>query len=443
MKKFTIYGSCVTRDIFNFLDNEIYKPEVTIECNPVTTLFGNALDIDRNDINVDTEFINRMIYYCFAKHAMNVVQNADSEYFVFDMACERFPIQTWKYKEAFTSIPVTWNTYQLGNMLRATDKYKDIEISNWHMPDADSKWLEYIEEFCGEILKKYEQHKIILIRLEQVDKVLGKENIYAKSFTANRNEFTAGIDKKELREKQNRLIQQAEEYVLKLIPNCYVIKMPRGVMANTLHHFSEHPLHFVYPYYEYAAEAIKLIAKDREDENESRKVVQKELDFLWKRYNEKFIRINQVINKSEKTKVQFFGSSDLFSALNDKQTIYYENPICDVNVEALLSEPFPMTRKECQNHMSEEEMVRFLNDTNKVNKLQLQCSDAQWLVLDLRSECNNMIVLGAKSDKIIMNSYGHIVKYLFKKHTHIRGGGDWTIQMNGMPGKRSLLASVN
>ena len=40
---FTIYGSCVTRDVFNFLDNEIYYPQVTVEFNPIQTMYAKKI----------------------------------------------------------------------------------------------------------------------------------------------------------------------------------------------------------------------------------------------------------------------------------------------------------------------------------------------------------------------------------------------------------------
>ena len=41
--KFTVYGCCVTRDVFNFLDNEIYTPVLTIGSSPVASVYSNGI----------------------------------------------------------------------------------------------------------------------------------------------------------------------------------------------------------------------------------------------------------------------------------------------------------------------------------------------------------------------------------------------------------------
>ncbi|MBQ3600385.1 MAG: hypothetical protein II992_04170 [Lachnospiraceae bacterium] len=407
---FTVYGSCVTRDVFNFLDNELYYPNVTVEFNPIQTLFDTKFEIDKEYIDVDSSFTNRMIYYNFSKEAKNVLENSKSDYFIFDMTSERLPLQIWSYSGMETMIPVTWNTYCLGNKLRETEKYRSIEIRNWHLPNADKSWQEHIKMFCESIIQRYEPSKIILLSIEQADLLLAKESFSPKSLTMNRNEFTAGIDKRQLREKQNKIIQQAEKYVQEYIPDCWVIKMPQNVIGNARHHFKEHPLHFDYLYYEYVAEAIKLIAKERTEEN--RKLIQKELEFLLLRYNEKFTRIRQIIERAEGTHIQYFGSGILYEALKQSNEIFLDNPICDISMAAVLSEPYAVTRKNCEEFLVEGELTDFLDGANKIHRLRLEYSEAKWLVLDIRSEFQG--VLKMKDNRVIMDTYFDKIHSLIK-----------------------------
>lgn len=401
MKKFALYGSCVTRDVFNFLDNEIYNPVVTVEFNPIRTLFGKKLNIPSSDIDIDTKFTNRMISYNFSKEVIDILKSVESEYFIFDMTSERMPLQTWSYEGEATTVPVNWGTYCLGKELKNTQKYESLSISNWRMADIEREWQEEIQKFCQIILKKYDSSKIILLSLQQVDSILDRETFCTKSLTINRNEFTVGIDKRELREKQNRIIRQAEKYVLDNIPNCWVIKMPNNVIGNATHHFKEHPLHFHYLYYEYAADAIKLIAKERKEKN--REVIQKQLNFLLKRYTEKFTRMNQFVERAGCKKIQYYGCYELLEALRENDTFYLKNPVYNVAMEAILAEPLNITRKELEGKLTDEEQVKFLDDANKICRLSLEYSDAEWLVVDFRSELYGVVNFDNK--KVIMDTY--------------------------------------
>lgn len=413
---FTIYGSCVTRDVFNFLDNEIYYPQVTVEFNPIQTMYAKKFEIEKEYVDIDSPFTNRMVYYNFSKEAKDILSKVNTDYFIFDMSSERLPLQTWINGETSTTVPVTWNTYCLGNNLKTIEKYKKLKILNWHLPNADSDWKENIKKFCDIINEKFIPSNVILLQTEQVDTVIDKESLMFKSLTMNRNEFNVGIDKRTLREKQNRLIKQAEEEVLKNIPNCWLIKFPQNTLGNARHHFKEHPLHYDYLYYEYVAEAIKMIAKNREESDKV--LVQKQLKFLLLRYIDKFERISQLIDKSDCIKVQFCGTSNLYIALKETRELFFLNPICDINMESILSEPYTINRNKCKSYLNENETLELLNDCNKIHKLQLQYSDAKWLVLDFRSEFLKSLRL--KNSTVIMDKYvkpdAQIIEEVFEEN---------------------------
>lgn len=408
--RFTIYGCCVTRDIFNFLDNEIYEPTLTIEFNPISALYGKRLEIDKDDICVGSSFENRMIYNCFSKEAITLIKEIDTEYFIFDLAGERLPIQTWSLDGVDTNIPVTWNTYNAGQQLRKMEKYKDLQINNWHLVDSNmEKWKRSIERFCNEIIKKYPPEKIIYISLQQVDSIIDKDFSKILSLTSNEHEIDEGIEKRGLRERQNKIIRMAEKMVLEKIPGCWVISMPSFAMANMNHHFGSHPLHFDYLLYEYYAEALKLIVKCRKEINnwsEIKKIVNKNLQFLLTKYSSIMYKQKMILEKPEKTKVQLFGSSGFARVFGKNDKICLKNPICNIAIETLEEEKAIIGKKECNDKLEKKEELALLNDINKKYYDILKYSNAEWIVIDFLGQCIDRIQIEWQDKKIqIMDKY--------------------------------------
>lgn len=60
--KFAVFGSCVSRDVFNFLDNQSYTVTVTQGGIPLRSMYDrNRLEIDHEDIVISNNYENRMI----------------------------------------------------------------------------------------------------------------------------------------------------------------------------------------------------------------------------------------------------------------------------------------------------------------------------------------------------------------------------------------------
>lgn len=60
--KFAVFGSCVSRDVFSFLDNQSYTVTVTQGGIPLRSMYDrNRLEIDHEDIVISNNYENRMI----------------------------------------------------------------------------------------------------------------------------------------------------------------------------------------------------------------------------------------------------------------------------------------------------------------------------------------------------------------------------------------------
>lgn len=401
-KTFTVYGSCVTRDVFNFLDNEIYVPELSIGNNSIPSLFGKGLLVRSEDIQVGTNYVNRMIYNNLTKRSLDAIKNKSSDFFVFDLAAERLPLQQWTLDDITIEMPNTWNIYKASKVLQ--EKYSNLQITNWHLSDQNKeKYKEELIRFSDELKQLYKQENIIYISLQQIDELLDDDYSDICSLTIRKNKFSEGIESRGFRERQNKIIKFAEQIVLQEIPNCWVIPMPNFVLGNSRHHFGTHPLHFDYMFYEYCAEALKIIVKERSCEVD-RKVVYKNINFLCKRYEEKFLKVKNKFSCPQKQSIQFLGTSAYRSIFAETKNASIEDSICDTSISSIMSSPVSIYRNDIQNIISEDDSIHLLNDVKKTNKEILLYNNSKWILVDLLSECYSQIVVGG--DKIIMGEYG-------------------------------------
>lgn len=125
MLTFTKYGSCVTRDVFNFLHINNWYPLYTYTgINIANMLPKSNLQILDEDICAGSNFEIQMLKYSFSHEAFEkYIKTIKSDYFIFDLADERLPLQKWEYNGEVSEVPVTWNTYRTSKKVKENTQY--------------------------------------------------------------------------------------------------------------------------------------------------------------------------------------------------------------------------------------------------------------------------------------------------------------------------------
>jgi len=294
MVSFTKFGSCVARDIFNFLDNELYRVNCTVTGQTIEAIkYEEDLKISEEDIIGDSNFDKRMVAGCYdGTHLKKLFAN-QSDYFIMDLADERLPMQRYSYNDIEKNVPVTWSTYRTVQNLKATGRYSNLEISDWHLSDRNiASYDKDIISFCNIVKAKYDTKKIIYISLRQAYEFIDPDS-GIQSFD---DYETNGIEKRKLREHQDKVIEHAEEIFKRNMPGIWVIEMPGNAIADCRHHLGTHTLHFNHLLYEYFAKCIMLVAKTRDYELTDKEIrdINKNMAF-YKRYAEiKFEELKRI-----------------------------------------------------------------------------------------------------------------------------------------------------
>lgn len=98
MVTFTKFGSCVSSDLFNFIDIGMYKLIHTYTAINIASLSESTnIEISDKDICADNNFWKKMQKFCF-KHGevSSFFEENGSDYFLFDLCDERLPLQKWE-----------------------------------------------------------------------------------------------------------------------------------------------------------------------------------------------------------------------------------------------------------------------------------------------------------------------------------------------------------
>lgn len=291
MVTFTQFGSCVSRDVFNFTRDLDYVVSHTHNgINISTLLMDNHLSIDDRYIFAENGFWKRMQQFIF-KHDVfdEYIKQLNTEYFIFDLAGERLPLQLWKDESGEAKVPVNWQTYNTSLNLKK-DSRMMVSISDWHLADRNKALYKTdLVNFCKLIKEKYGENKIIYLSVKQADSFLNKYNNELCSFDDYEGN---GIERKSLRVKQNEVIDFAEKIILNELPKIWIVNFPTNTVADDRHHFGRHTLHFNHFLYEYFSDAVELIVRSNLRQNIDDAQVKKRLDFM-KTYAE--IRMDEVI----------------------------------------------------------------------------------------------------------------------------------------------------
>ena len=260
MYKVNIFGSCYSRELFN------YTKKYDIRCyvlqQSLFTLFSKPLKISQEEAkSVDgTNFMNRMMYYEFNKLGLKEILNNESDYLIIDFADCRYDIYEFDNPKGIKII-YTHDARKTFDNIKDNPKYKNIEKHYVNVTEefSDEDIKKLLTQFIREILNKYKPEDIILNRIQMNDKYYENNEIkkLENNFHLSRENFIAKI----------------EEKFIELLPNCKILKTKELPILNINHRFGgPHPLHFEDIYYNYRMDLLNSLILDNKDEN---KIIEK------------------------------------------------------------------------------------------------------------------------------------------------------------------------
>lgn len=260
MKSISVIGCCVCRDLFES-DTENFSFHTDIRFSSPISMISAPVDFIKADFSnftkevktVNGKWYKKNLINDINKTAFKALQERHGEYLVMDFAEARISLAKISWKNRLDKLLVT-NSVSFKAHYNASLKYnifKDtkLEIIN-PLEYSDEFWRETIKEYSREILKIFDEEKIILVKTKQANHYIDA-NGYLHPY--NSDAHFNSIMLSEI------LLDRLNEYFIEICPKCKVIEIPKYAIGLQTHKWGNHPLHFTNIFYEYLLESVKAI----------------------------------------------------------------------------------------------------------------------------------------------------------------------------------------
>ena len=233
-----IYGSCVTRDIFDFADKNSWVKEYFARQSVVSTV-AKPFDIEMEEISLDSNFQKRMIYYDCNKLFFEKLEKVAFDCLIIDLIDERFGI--WQGQ----------NTYITGSS-EASKAELNVKygFEQMRLARKNEMWFQSCEKFVETLLVTAKGKKVFLHEAywarEYMEK--GEKIPFSKA-----QQKTISSNNAILREYYQKIKTDMKEEII-LLPQINPI-------ADTEHKWGLSPVHYTKDYYEKIFESLVLFCQ--------------------------------------------------------------------------------------------------------------------------------------------------------------------------------------
>lgn len=232
-KTISIFGSCVSRDLFEFDKQKSFKIKKYFARCSVISAVADAIDIDIDNIKLDSPFQKRQVVADFRKEIWDEFSVTPSDYLMIDFIDERFDIG--KYKDSYFTIS---NEFRMSHF---PDNYETIkrQVVAGEFYLGGKKISEFLDEFIEQICQYYSAEKIILHKAKMSYYYLTKKK-YLKKFSPTYLKFNKEF---------NQLLDYMYSYIEKKLIGCISVDCSKDCYADENHKWGLAPMHYEKNYY--------------------------------------------------------------------------------------------------------------------------------------------------------------------------------------------------
>lgn len=254
--KVDIFGSCVCRDIFRYVDSEKYQVNRCLSNIPITSLYEGAVQVSKDFLeNVKlTQYEKKMLRILLRRNSIQLLENSEANVLIMDLANEF--MQRWDVAIGEKTISLAVPEEREAEYEEFFGRQSFAIVKKISMLEMDMEYVEEcLKQFAESIVKSpenpngYEEKNIIVIESLYTPDILGNDgNIH-------------GHDKKYKLHEYNEWLRKAYMILYKYIQECKVIKLPDFTHSTENHIRGIHPLHYMGDIYEYFKQALDVLNK--------------------------------------------------------------------------------------------------------------------------------------------------------------------------------------
>lgn len=245
MTKIDIFGSCVSRDIFDLCHESSLKDGTYIARSSLFSLFYTPLAYDDVNIDLTSNFLKRSVENDMFKTAFSKLKLSDSSYILVDF------IDSVRFRLA--KIGNTYVTYS-SEFEKGTNGKKFPLFTINSDNSFDGKDLSFfMMKFCTELKKIYAENRIILHRVRWCD--------HCRKTTGEIVDFSVPTIKEN--KIYNHRIMCFEDCFLKYCSQSKVLDLNnQNFVADENHVWGLLPIHYENGYYETAARELENLISE-------------------------------------------------------------------------------------------------------------------------------------------------------------------------------------
>lgn len=264
------FGSCVTRDVFHYTFPERYEIAAHIGWIPVSTLDSDAISITDQAFPYQAgKFYIRMMQAQFQNDAVERILSSHADYLVMDCTEERLDQYELSYQSKTIRLADFWANTAINGAKDGfwiEQVYKRFSASNGVLSGATLKKLPALSIPLSELETAYRSFFQKILKSDtnpnglEERQIILFETYLAKNILNESGKLQAFSPKWQVDQK-NAYLKQIYEIVRKIVPNCYVIKLPNFTFGNWHHIWGTNPLHYNDQTYQYFATALDIVTK--------------------------------------------------------------------------------------------------------------------------------------------------------------------------------------
>ena len=232
----SIYGSCVSRDIFAIANDTKFDLKAYIARQSVISAVAPKIPEGKIPLQNSSPWRMRAVECDLQKSTFDILKQEKSDYLLIDLIDERFPLlplfgsYVTASNEFYESAP---EKYRSASKLAKSEKNGEIYLGEICMEET-------IREFCSRLKEIYAPEQIIIHHALMSDYYMGKNG--------ERKEF--GIPQKSMNHRLNAVMEAMYQRLQTYLPGAHVIRETNGMVADEDHKWGLAPMHYQKEYYE-------------------------------------------------------------------------------------------------------------------------------------------------------------------------------------------------
>lgn len=245
MKSFDIFGSCVSRDLFEIDQIKEVQCREYIARQTIQSALAAPILVQEEEFDgVSSKFQKKLLLNDFNKTTFTRLKQSSSDFLILDFVDERFHVIKIQ-----NSIVTLSNELVTSNYL-CNKKYKIINRQRFNPIYFKRVTLKQIREFAKKIREIYPEDHIIIHKARLVDKYIGKQGeIYA--FAPNIIQNNKNI---------NDILDRMYRWLGETLPNAHCIDFSDCFYADEAHKWGLDAVHYQKEYYlAVMAEIYKIV----------------------------------------------------------------------------------------------------------------------------------------------------------------------------------------